>query len=101
MEWCTGIITFSTISFPLIIDLFFMKAFGLGINTMILGVLVLAISLPVDDVIIGMDATNNLLVYGILAAVIIIILMFLSLKSLQYPPLYHYHYDYPLALIGG
>ena len=54
-----------------------MKAFGLSINTSSLEVLVLAIDLLVDDVIVGMDATNNLLVCGISAVIITIILMFL------------------------
>lgn len=49
-----------------------MKTFGLGINNMMLGLLVLSISLLVYDAIVGIDATNNLLVYGILIASLIV-----------------------------
>ncbi|BAI89642.1 cation efflux system protein NrsA, fragment [Limnospira platensis NIES-39] len=49
MNWRTAIITLSAIPLSLLIGLMFMKAFGLGINTMTLGGLVVAIGSVVDD----------------------------------------------------
>ncbi|MEA5511383.1 efflux RND transporter permease subunit [Crocosphaera sp. UHCC 0190] len=55
MNWRTAIITLSAIPLSLIIGLLFMKAFGLGINTMTLGGLVVAIGSVVDDAIVDME----------------------------------------------
>ncbi|MGK7942015.1 MAG: efflux RND transporter permease subunit [Crocosphaera sp.] len=55
MNWRTAMITLSAIPLSLIIGLLFMKAFGLGINTMTLGGLVVAIGSVVDDAIVDME----------------------------------------------
>ncbi|ACB49356.1 cation efflux system membrane protein [Crocosphaera subtropica ATCC 51142] len=55
MNWRTAMITLSAIPLSLIIGLLFMKAFGLGINTMTLGGLVVAIGSVVDDSIVDME----------------------------------------------
>ena len=55
MNWRTAIITLSAIPLSLLIGLLFMKAFGLGINTMTLGGLVVAIGSVVDDSIVDME----------------------------------------------
>lgn len=55
MNWRTAIITLSAIPLSLIIGLLLMKAFGLGINTMTLGGLVVAIGSVVDDAIVDME----------------------------------------------
>jgi nickel/cobalt tolerance cation efflux system protein len=55
MNWRTAIITLSAIPLSLLIGLMFMKAFGLGINTMTLGGLVVAIGSVVDDSIVDME----------------------------------------------
>ncbi|MBS0018258.1 MAG: efflux RND transporter permease subunit [Arthrospira sp. SH-MAG29] len=55
MNWRTAIITLSAIPLSLLIGLMFMKAFGLGINTMTLGGLVVAIGSVVDDAIVDME----------------------------------------------
>ncbi len=55
MNWRTAVITLSAIPFSLLIGLMFMKAFGLGINTMTLGGLVVAIGSVVDDSIVDME----------------------------------------------
>jgi nickel/cobalt tolerance cation efflux system protein len=55
MNWRTTIITLSAIPLSLLIGLMFMKAFGLGINTMTLGGLVVAIGSVVDDSIVDME----------------------------------------------
>ena len=55
MNWRTAIITLSAIPLSLLIGLLFMKAFGLGINTMTLGGLVVAIGSVVDDAIVDME----------------------------------------------
>lgn len=55
MNWRTAVITLSAIPLSLLIGLMFMKAFGLGINTMTLGGLVVAIGSVVDDAIVDME----------------------------------------------
>ncbi|HAX84963.1 MAG TPA: CusA/CzcA family heavy metal efflux RND transporter [Cyanobacteria bacterium UBA11370] len=55
MNWRTAVITLSAIPLSLLIGLMFMKAFGLGINTMTLGGLVVAIGSVVDDSIVDME----------------------------------------------
>lgn len=55
MNWRTAIITLSAIPLSLLIGLLFMKAAGLGINTMTLGGLVVAIGSVVDDAIVYME----------------------------------------------
>lgn len=55
MNWRTAVITLSAIPLSLLIGLLFMKAFGLGINTMTLGGLVVAIGSVVDDAIVDME----------------------------------------------
>ena len=55
MNWRTAAITLSAIPLSLLIGLLFMKAFGLGINTMTLGGLVVAIGSVVDDAIVDME----------------------------------------------
>jgi nickel/cobalt tolerance cation efflux system protein len=55
MNWRTAVITLSAIPLSLIIGLMLMKAFGLGINTMTLGGLVVAIGSVVDDSIVDME----------------------------------------------
>ncbi|OKH17673.1 efflux RND transporter permease subunit [[Limnothrix rosea] IAM M-220] len=55
MNWRTAIITLSAIPLSLLIGLMLMHAFGLGINTMTLGGLVVAIGSVVDDAIVDME----------------------------------------------
>lgn len=55
MNWRTAAIALSAIPLSLIVGLLFMKAFGLGINTMTLGGLVVAIGSVVDDAIVDME----------------------------------------------
>jgi nickel/cobalt tolerance cation efflux system protein len=55
MNWRTAIITLSAIPLSLLIGLLFMQAFGLGLNTMTLGGLVVAIGSVVDDAIVDME----------------------------------------------
>lgn len=55
MNWRTAVITLSAIPLSLLIGLMLMKAFGLGINTMTLGGLVVAIGSVVDDAIVDME----------------------------------------------
>ncbi|MGB3560822.1 MAG: efflux RND transporter permease subunit, partial [Geitlerinemataceae cyanobacterium] len=55
MNWRTAMITLSAIPLSLLIGLMFMKACGLGINTMTLGGLVVAIGSVVDDSIVDME----------------------------------------------
>ncbi|MEA5499534.1 efflux RND transporter permease subunit [Limnoraphis robusta] len=55
MNWRTAVITLSAIPLSLLIGLMFMKALGLGINTMTLGGLVVAIGSVVDDAIVDME----------------------------------------------
>lgn len=55
MNWRTAAITLSAIPLSLLIGLMLMKAFGLGINTMTLGGLVVAIGSVVDDSIVDME----------------------------------------------
>ncbi|NEQ46806.1 MAG: efflux RND transporter permease subunit [Leptolyngbya sp. SIOISBB] len=55
MNWRTAIITLSAIPLSLLIGLLLMNAFGLGINTMTLGGLVVAIGSVVDDAIVDME----------------------------------------------
>ncbi|MEO1621414.1 MAG: efflux RND transporter permease subunit, partial [Cyanobacteria bacterium J06632_3] len=55
MNWRTAVITLSAIPLSLLIGLLFMNAFGLGINTMTLGGLVVAIGSVVDDAIVDME----------------------------------------------
>ena len=55
MNWRTAAITLSAIPLSLLIGLLFLKAFGLGINTMTLGGLVVAIGSVVDDAIVDME----------------------------------------------
>ncbi len=55
MNWRTAIITLSAIPLSLLIGLMLMNAFGLGINTMTLGGLVVAIGSVVDDSIVDME----------------------------------------------
>ena len=55
MNWRTAIITLSAIPLSLLIGLLFMNAVGLGINTMTLGGLVVAIGSVVDDAIVDME----------------------------------------------
>ena len=55
MNWRTAIITLSAIPLSLLVGLLFMKAFSLGINTMTLGGLVVAIGSVVDDAIVDME----------------------------------------------
>ncbi|ERT06633.1 heavy metal efflux pump, CzcA family protein [Lyngbya aestuarii BL J] len=55
MNWRTAAITLSAIPLSLLVGLMFMKALGLGINTMTLGGLVVAIGSVVDDAIVDME----------------------------------------------
>nr|WP_264314191.1 efflux RND transporter permease subunit [Pseudanabaena sp. PCC 7367] len=55
MNWRTAMITLSAIPMSLLVGLMLMKAFGLGINTMTLGGLVVAIGSVVDDSIVDME----------------------------------------------
>ncbi|MEQ9667394.1 efflux RND transporter permease subunit [Coleofasciculus sp. G2-EDA-02] len=55
MNWRTAVITLSAIPLSLLVGLLLMKAFGLGINTMTLGGLVVAIGSVVDDAIVDME----------------------------------------------
>lgn len=55
MNWRTAAIALSAIPLSLVIGLLFMNAFGLGINTMTLGGLVVAIGSVVDDAIVDME----------------------------------------------
>ncbi|QUS60893.1 efflux RND transporter permease subunit [Synechocystis sp. PCC 7338] len=55
MNWRTAVITLTAIPLSLLIGLMFMKAWGLGINTMTLGGLVVAIGSVVDDSIVDME----------------------------------------------
>ncbi len=55
MNWRTAVITLSAIPLSLLVGLMLMKAFGLGINTMTLGGLVVAIGSVVDDAIVDME----------------------------------------------
>jgi len=55
MNWRTAVITLVAIPLSLLIGLMLMKAFGLGINTMTLGGLVVAIGSVVDDSIVDME----------------------------------------------
>ncbi|NES03268.1 MAG: efflux RND transporter permease subunit [Okeania sp. SIO2F4] len=55
MNWRTAAISLSAIPMSLLIGLLFMKAFGLGINTMTLGGLVVAIGSVVDDAIVDLE----------------------------------------------
>ena len=55
MNWRTTLITLSAIPASLLIGLLLLKSFGLGINTMTLGGLVVAIGSVVDDGIVDME----------------------------------------------
>ena len=55
MNWRTAVITLSAIPVSLLIGLMLMRAFGLEINTMTLGGLVVAIGSVVDDAIVDME----------------------------------------------
>ena len=55
MNWRTALITLSAIPLSLLIGVMLMKAFGLGINTMTLGGLVVALGGFVDDSIVYME----------------------------------------------
>jgi nickel/cobalt tolerance cation efflux system protein len=55
MNWRTAVITLSAIPLSVLIGLMLMKTFGLGINTMTLGGLVVAIGSVVDDSIVDME----------------------------------------------
>jgi cation efflux system protein involved in nickel and cobalt tolerance len=55
MNWRAAVISLSAIPLSLLIDLMLMKALGLGINTMTLGGLVVAIGSVVDDSIVDME----------------------------------------------
>jgi nickel/cobalt tolerance cation efflux system protein len=55
MNWRTAVITLSAIPLSLVIGLMVMRAFGLEINTMTLGGLVVAIGSVVDDAIVDME----------------------------------------------
>ena len=55
MNWRTAIITLSAIPLSLLIGLLLLNVFGLGINTMTLGGLVVAIGSVVDDAIVDME----------------------------------------------
>jgi nickel/cobalt tolerance cation efflux system protein len=55
MNWRTAVITLSAIPLSLVVGLLLMKALGLGINTMTLGGLVVAIGSVVDDAIVDME----------------------------------------------
>jgi cation efflux system protein involved in nickel and cobalt tolerance len=55
MNWRTAVITLSAIPLSLVIGLMLMRAFGLEINTMTLGGLVVAIGSVVDDAIVDME----------------------------------------------
>jgi nickel/cobalt tolerance cation efflux system protein len=55
MNWRAAVITLSAIPLSLLIGLMLMKAFGLGLNTMTLGGLVVAIGSVVDDSIVDME----------------------------------------------
>ncbi|PZO49590.1 MAG: CusA/CzcA family heavy metal efflux RND transporter, partial [Phormidesmis priestleyi] len=55
MNWRTAAITLSAIPLSLLVGLMLMRAFGLGINTMTLGGLVVAIGSVVDDSIVDME----------------------------------------------
>ena len=55
MNWRTAIITLSAIPLSLLLGLLLMKSVGLGINTMTLGGLVVAIGSVVDDAIVDME----------------------------------------------
>ena len=55
MNWRTAVITLTAIPLSLLIGLMLMNVFGLGINTMTLGGLVVAIGSVVDDSIVDME----------------------------------------------
>ena len=55
MNWRAAVITLSAIPLSLLVGLMLMKAFGLGLNTMTLGGLVVAIGSVVDDSIVDME----------------------------------------------
>ncbi len=55
MNWRTAVITLTAIPLSLLIGVMLMKAFGLGINTMTLGGLVVALGAFVDDSIVYME----------------------------------------------
>lgn len=55
MNWRTAIITLTAIPLSLLIGVMLLKAFGLGINTMTLGGLVVALGAFVDDSIVYME----------------------------------------------
>jgi nickel/cobalt tolerance cation efflux system protein len=55
MNWRTAVITLSAIPLSLVIGLMLMRAFGLEINTMTLGGLVVVIGSVVDDAIVDME----------------------------------------------
>ena len=55
MNWRTAVITLSAIPLSLLIGLSLLHAFGLGLNTMTLGGLVVAIGSVVDDSIVDME----------------------------------------------
>ncbi|WP_055073777.1 CusA/CzcA family heavy metal efflux RND transporter [Pseudanabaena sp. 'Roaring Creek'] len=55
MNWRTTVITLTAIPLSLLVGLLFMKALGLGINTMTLGGLVVALGAFVDDSIVYME----------------------------------------------
>lgn len=55
MNWRTAVITLSAIPLSLLVGLMLMKALGLGINTMTLGGLVVALGAFVDDSIVYME----------------------------------------------
>jgi len=54
-NWRTAIVTLSAIPLSLLVGLLMMNAFGLGLNTMTLGGLVVAIGSVVDDAIVDME----------------------------------------------
>ncbi|MBE9032632.1 efflux RND transporter permease subunit [filamentous cyanobacterium LEGE 11480] len=55
MNWRTAVITLSAIPLSLLVGLMLMQALGLGLNTMTLGGLVVAIGSVVDDAIVDME----------------------------------------------
>lgn len=61
MNWRAAVITLSAIPLCLLVGLMLMKAFGLGINTMTLGGLVVALGAFVDDSIVYMENSYRLL----------------------------------------